>query len=413
MKRNISKALAILMTLALIMTLAAVSAFAYTAIPGGTTDANLFKKYLTVDADAQIPNASFEFAINAGTAVPGGSDNALEILAGPVVESNGEITAPTVAPATFQSGMRTTTGLPTDPDHDNPTTTDKKFAESGIVFDFTGVTFSAPGVYRYVVTEKATDFEGVTIDNGTRYLDVFVFPSESDPTVLEVTNYSLRDAATSFERVEDPDHPGEYLYQYVTDPGKKTDGFYNELETVDLQFSKKIEGNQADMTKRFAYTLELSDVNPGTYTLTFSGSNAADIIGDNTTVVPGTDGVYTIEIPATGDNARSYTGTFYLTNGDVVTVNKLNTGYNYKVTEEAEDYQPTEGVDNDGTDNDFLDPYQGTSITAPITKTGWTNTREGAIPTGVILTIAPFAIGLLLFGAVMMFMISRRRRATY
>ena len=405
MKRNISKALAILMTLALIMSLAAVSAFAYTAIPGGTTS-DLFKKYLTVDADAQIPNASFEFAINAGTAVPGGSDNALAILAGPVVESNGEITAPTVAPATFTSGMTTTPGDATD-----ETDTTKKFATSNIVFDFSGVTFSAPGVYRYVVTEKATDFEGVTIDNGTRYLDVFVQPTAADSSVLEVATYSLRDAATSFERVEDPDHPGEYLYQYVTDPGKKTDGFYNELETVDLQFSKKIEGNQADMTKRFAYTLELSDVNPGTYTLTFTG-DAAAIIGDNESVT-GDNGVYTIVIPAEGDNARSYTGTFYLTNGDVVTVNKLNTGYNYSVTENEEDYQKTANVDNDGDDNDFTDPYTGTGITAPLTKVGWTNTREGAIPTGVILTIAPFMIGLLLFGAVMMFMISRRRRATY
>jgi hypothetical protein len=411
MKRNISKALAILMTLALIMTLAAVTAFAYTPINGGSTS-DLFKKYLTVDADAQIPNASFEFAINAGTAVPGGDGNALEILAGPVVESNGEITAPTVAPATFTSGMRTTTGLPTDPDHDSPTTTDKKFAESGIAFNFTGVTFSAPGVYRYEVTEKATDFEGVTIDNGTRYLDVFVFPSESDPDVLEITTYSLRDAATSFERVEDPAGSGNYKYQYVTNPTKKTDGFYNELETVDLQFSKKIEGNQADMTKRFAYTLELSDVNPGTYTLTFSG-DATAIIGDNESVVPGDNSDYTIVVPADGDNARSYTGTFYLTNGDVVTVNELNTGYNYTVTEDEEDYQKTANVDNDGDDNDFTDNYTGTGITAPLTKVGWTNTREGAIPTGVILTIAPFMIGLLLFGAVMMFMISRRRRATY
>ena len=412
MKRTI-KALAVLLTLALVISVAAMSAFAYDPIYGGTTQAGLFKKYLTVDAEAQIPNASFSFSIDAGDPVPGSGDNALEIKAGPVVETNGEITAPTVAPATFTSGMDTTTGLPTDADHTNPSTTDKKFATSDIIFNFTGVQFDAPGVYRYVVTEQATDFEGVTIDSGTRYLDVFVQPSDADPSVLEVKTYSLRNTATNFQRVEDPAGSGEYKYKYVTDPDVKTDAFYNELDTVDLQFSKKIEGNQADMTKRFTYTLTLSDVNPGTYTLSFSGSNAADIIGDNDTVVPGANSVYTIVVPATGDNARSYTGNFYLTNGDVVTVKELNKGYNYTVEENAEDYDPSVGIDNEGTDNDFNAPYTDQNVTAELTKTGYTNTREGIIPTGVIITVAPFMIGLLLFGAVMLFMISRRRRATY
>lgn len=420
MKRTLCKVLATLVALALVMSFAAITAFAaYTPIDGGTTtDPNdptesLFKKHLIVDSDANIPNVNFTFSIDAGTAVAGGNGNALEILAGPVVkDAENNITAPTIAPATFTDDMTDITdGLPTDADPTNPTA-GKKYATSDIVIDLTGVTFSVPGVYRYVITEEDNTFNGITNDSvSVRYLDVFVFPSETDPTVLEVQNYSLRTAATNFTRVEvtDPDTGDvSYEYQYTTDPGNKSDSYTNTLETVDLEFAKKIEGNQADMTKRFDFTLALSDVNPGVYVLDFVGT-AADIVGENNSAVTVDNGSYTITVGADG----TYTGTFHLTNGDVVKVLDLNKEYNYTVTEAEQDYQKTNGVDNDGTENDYTDSYTGTGITAPITKTGYTNTREGAIPTGVILTVAPFAIGLLLFGAIMLYMVSRRRRAEY
>ena len=43
----------------------------------------------------------------------------------------------------------------------------------------------------------------------------------------------------------------------------------------------------------------------------------------------------------------------------------------------------------------------------------FTNTRNGIIPTGVIMTVAPFAIGICLFGAVIIFIICRRKRNRY
>ncbi|MBR0509356.1 MAG: hypothetical protein IJJ85_04500 [Clostridia bacterium] len=402
MRRNICKALAILMAFALVMSLAAVSALAYDTINGGQTS---FSKYLVADDDAQIPDVHFDFTIEAGTPVAGGDGNALEILAGPVVidETTNEVTAPTIAPAQFSSGMPTTDGLPTD--EEGSVTDGKVYAESNIAIDLTGVTFTVPGVYRYVITEQPNEFNGITNDStAVRYLDVFVFPSESNPDVLEVQNYALRTAATSFERVYDSE-AGIYKYQYVTNPGKKSDHYTNELETVDLEFSKKITGNQADMTKKFRFQLDLDNVNPGDYTLEITGT---DVIRDDSNVTAD-NGVYTIHVDASG----SYTGYFYLTNAEKVKVVSLNKGYSYEVQEEAQDYTPTEGIDNDGTENDYTDPYTGTGITSPIVKTGYTNTREGAIPTGVIITIAPFAIGLLLFGAIMLYMVSRRRRATY
>ena len=389
MKRNVSKILAIVMTLALVMSFAAVSAAAvdYTATDGGETS---FQKNLVVDSTAQIPNVEFEFTIAAGTPVAGGADNALEIKAGPVTAS-----APTITTAAFTSGMATTAGTPAD-----DTDTTKKFAVANVGIDLTGITFTAPGVYRYVITEQANTLSGVTNDaNAVRYLDLFVFPSESDPTELEVTTYSLRDTATNFERVPDENNPGQYKYQYVTNPTVKTSGYTNELETVDLEFTKAITGNQADKNKQFKFTLNVTDANPGVYTVEVS----RDAVVKEDSNVTANEGVYTITVGADG----TCTAYFYLADGDTVKVNDLPKGYSYSVTEDAEDYQSTAAnVPN------YTDPYTGSDVQDDA-ATSYTNDRTGIIPTGVIIMIAPFVIGLLVFGAIILYMSSKRRRAAY
>ena len=389
MKRNISKVLAIVLTLALVMSFAAVSASAvtYTETDGGETE---FTKYLVVDSDSQIPDAEFEFTITSGTAVPGGADNALEIFAGPDADQI------VIDSAVFHLGDTATAGTP-----DDETDTTKQYASVPVGIDLSGVTFTAPGVYRYVLTENATDpLTGFTYDTGVRYLDVFVFPSESDPTVLEVTTHSLRNAATSFERVLDQE-TGEYKYQYVTNPDVKTDSFTNSYEDVDLEFSKSITGNQADKNKKFDFTLELTDVNPGSYELEITGDNVVDANSTNVTV---DSGVYTLTV---GDSG-SVTEVFHLTNSDVVKVLGLPVGYGYTLTEDAEEYESTDGI----ADTAYTDPTSGLDVDEDI-ATGFTNDRTGIIPTGVIIMIAPFAIGLLLFGAVILYMTSKRRRAAY
>lgn len=389
MKRNVSKILAIVMTLALVMSFAAVSAAAvdYTATDGGETS---FQKNLVVDSTAQIPNVEFEFTIEAGTPVAGGADNALEIKAGPVTAS-----APTITTAAFTSGMATTAGTPAD-----DTDTTKKFAVANVEIDLTGVTFTAPGVYRYVITEQANTLSGVTNDaNAVRYLDLFVFPNEDHPEELEVTTYSLRDTATNFERVQDQDNPGQFKYQYVTNPTVKTSGYTNELETVDLEFTKAITGNQADKNKQFKFTLDVTDANPGVYTVEVS----RDAVVKEDSNVTANEGVYTITVGADG----TCTAYFYLADGDTVKVNDLPKGYSYSVTEDAEDYESTAA-----NVPSYTDPYTGSDVQADA-ATSYTNDRTGIIPTGVIIMIAPFVIGLLVFGAIILYMSSKRRRAAY
>ena len=69
----------------------------------------------------------------------------------------------------------------------------------------------------------------------------------------------------------------------------------------------------------------------------------------------------------------------------------------YKVTENAEDYKstPADAIDNTEGRGDAT---SGTVASQNI-RTGYLNTRDGVIPTGVIMTVAPFAAVTLLGGA--------------
>ncbi len=391
MKRA-SKVLAILMAFALVMGFAAMSASAvnYTPINGGTTSIN---KTFAVPADANVPDVDFTYDIAPGEQVPF-SQSELEIQPGPQ--------GATIGIAEFDGSSSTVAD-----ENDNT----KKIAVDAVEIDLTHCTFNAPGIYRYVITEQPSGLKGVTDDpNRVRFLDVFVIEEDNDndpetAPVLKVDTYSLRKVEDSnpdrnnFQKVEDPVGSGNYKYQYKVAPTEKSDGYRNELETVDLEFKKAIEGNQADKNKQFKFTLAITDANPGVYNVQVS---RADVIKQDSNVTAN-EGVYTITVGSEG----TCTAYFYLADGDTVKVLDLPKGYGYTVTEEYEDYEQS-SADVDG----YEDPTSGSNVDAD-KKTSYTNTREGIIPTGVIITIAPFMIGLLLFGAVMMFMISRRRRAAY
>ncbi len=384
MKRA-SKVLAILMAFALVMGFAAMSASAESQV---TTT---FNKKLGVPSNAQVPNVEFVFTLTPGTAVQGDEDT---------ISVNAGIGSPTVEHAVFSNGMTTVAGDATKGEDAN-----KVYATDQVTMDFSGITFPGPGIYRYILTEQpTTDYYGsITNDtNSTRIVDVLVAKNGDN---LEITGYAMRNPSDNVD--DDPFYPavniGDDPYNYADqDPSVKTVEFKNEYETVDLEFSKKITGNQADTTKKFTFTLAIEDAIPGDYEIQVV--NGDDVIVDGS-------GVTNNKITVASDG--TYTGTFALTDGDVVKVIGLNKGYQYTLTENAEDYTSADGVDNDGTDNDFTDATASTAGVTTNVKTGFTNTREGIIPTGVIVTVAPFMIGLLLFGAVMMFMISRRRRAAY
>ena len=364
MKRFFSTTLALFMVIALIMSFAAIptsAATSYTPIGGTTT----FTKNLVVEADANIPDLTFTYTIVRGTPVPATSST-IEILA--TAEAGA-----TVSNAVFGNAdtASATAGTPSD-----STDTAHKYASKTVTVTFPNSAFTKPGVYRYVINEVDGQKPGVTYDTTARYLDVFVVADEHD--VLSIQSCNLRTAATNIGLDG----------HYVTDPGVKSSGYINTVTQHDFSFSKAITGNQGDKNKRFTFTLSISNAIPGTYPI-----ECVDVSGNPTTITIGTDG--------------TYTGTYDLTDGSSLKVKSLNNGAVCTVSEDAQDYAPSHTVDGGST--------VGTANSGTITLDGdhtvaFTNNRNGIVPTGVLMTVAPFAIGLLLFGAIAFFLISKKRR---
>ena len=372
MKRRFTTALVMLLAFALLIGTTAITASAestYEPIGGSTT----LVKNLVVDDDANIPNITFSYTIRRGTPQDA-TATTIEILESPL--GGGSIDTAVFSNADTES---TINGLPSDANPSNPTA-GKKYAQKSVSIDFPVGTFTKPGVYRFVINETNSNLPGVTYDsNPTRYLDVFVVANDNNE--LSVNGYVLRDAAT------DIGTNGEY----VEDPDVKSSGYTNSLTQYDFDFSKTISGNQGDKNKRFSFTLTITGANPGTYPI------IANNVTDNpTSITVGTSG--------------TATGEYSLTNGSTVKVVGLNAGAVCTVTENPDDYTATHkldtGEENSGADSGAVTLNSDHSV-------AFTNTRNGIIPTGIIMTIAPFAIGICVFGAVFIFIICRKKRRSY
>ena len=372
MKRKITTLMVMLLAFALLISTAPITASAetiYTPIGGSAT----FIKNLVVDSDANIPDVTFSYNIRRGTPVAA-TDTTIEIL---VSETGGG----TLGTASYSNAdtANAIPGIPTDEDRTNPTE-GKKYVQKTVSVSLPDTSFKKPGVYRYEITEVNDNLPGVTYDpKPIRYLDVFVVADEHDE--LHVQNYVFRKSATNIDLQGD----------YVETPDEKGSGYTNFLTQYDFEFSKTISGNQADKNKRFTFTLNISGANPGVYPV-----EAHDVTGNPTSITVGANG--------------EVTGNYSLTNGSTVKVIGLNAGAVCTVSEDADDYTPMHSLDS------TTAVTGASSGNIPLDKdhsVAFINTRNGVIPAGVIMTIAPFAIGICVFGAIIIFIICRRKRRNY
>ena len=392
MKRKLSTALVMLLAFVLLLGTTAITASAettYTPVKGTYTQ---FNKYLVVDEDTNIPAISFDFTVAPGTAVEATSTTPA-ILAG--------VGTPTIATVTFTNGQETST---TQPESGLTLASGKKFAVQTATVDFSGVTFTEPGVYRYVITEQVTagakavtyDTQATTPGSKVRYLDVYVADVNN---ALTVRSYVMHETTTV---VANNDADGK--------ADDKSSSYVNEISTKDLEFGKEVTGNQGSKDKYFEFQLVISNAQANTtYSIDLTSAEASPTATDATSYSSMTN-------PAsfTTNGNGDATITFYLKDGQYIKIPGLPDGYGYTLTETAEDYasSATISADNGKDGVAYSDDVTGTNVSTDI-KTGFTNDRTGIIPTGVIMTIAPFAIGICVFGAVFIFIICRKKRRSY
>ena len=392
-----------------------------------------FNKYLVVDKNTTVPNVEFNFSIApAGIQTAHLTDTKVELYNGltgvTFTDSKGTFTtASTTTPggtaASFTGNTGTATTIKITDD------TSKKYATDAVTLDFSNVVFTEPGVYRYTVSETVPTTGGAytALTATQRTLDVYVQDDEGDSDKLKVMGYVLYDkvitGAPTNVTTADPGvgyNTSEVAESDAT--GKKSSGFVNSYETHNLTFGKEVTGNQGSKDKYFKYTVTISNATVGDKYLvnvngnvdnTLPGNADASVIANPATTVSGNN-VNEITVGTNGSVATD----FYLHDGQYITICGLGKGVSYEVAEANEDYTKTEKIVQnistlnwDGTEGyDALnDAVAGTIASADI-HTGYTNTKEGTIPTGIILSVAaPAVVGLGVAGLIVTLNVKRRR----
>jgi len=100
--------------------------------------------------------------------------------------------------------------------------------------------FSAPGIYRYQLTETVgTDTSATGAAGETRYIDVYI---ENDTTGLKVAGVVMHDGATAEGK-----------------PSNKATFGNETFETVNITLQKTVSGNMADKNNQFPFSATTSD----------------------------------------------------------------------------------------------------------------------------------------------------------
>lgn len=326
-----------------------------------------FNKYLVMDANANVPNVTFKFMITAGAAVQ--ADNGYPaIYAG--------IGTPVVGSATFGPNDITSQGKPGD-----GSVTDYKYATQEVTVDFSRVSFTAPGIYRYIITEAASSQDGITNDSTeNRTLDVHVSYAPDSNDQLVVSGYTL--------------YPGTKTDAAPALEEDKDDGFTNTYTTNDLTLSKTVSGNQGDRDKEFMFTVNITNAVKGTKYTVLVPESTPDILA--------------------ADEYGNVSKEYSLKHGQSITIQGLTAGTNYTITENSyatDGYTTSYKIDEDGSVTASTTTGKQTMGTSDHTV-AFTNAKEGTVPTGILLETAPYiGLGVAVIAGLALLFATRRRRA--
>lgn len=380
----------------------------------GGTKTTTFDKYLVMNDHAEVPNASFTYAVTAGTAkaydVAG---KKFAVLAGVDADkvTMAGVDSATANTITYKQGDETLKDANAlVKDYNNSY---EKYAKKTATLDFSACRFTEPGIYRYIVTESGTN-QAVTNDaDATRVVDVYVNDDshEAESASVDSSRYGYKlkivgyvlhsnaDDAPDVSLGENHGSAGSYV-------ATKSQGFTNSYDTSDILIEKHVSGNQASRDKYFEFTVKITDAVPGTvYDVDLScadvttKTNAATITANEGKTNPAT---------LTVGKDGTVTQKFYLAHNQSIEILGVAKDSKYEVTENAEDYKSTPA---DAIETGYRGEATSGTVASENIRTGYLNTREGVIPTGVIMTVAPFAAVTLLGGAGAVTMVMKKKKS--
>ena len=204
-------------------------------------------KQITKESNIYAPKTTFKFTVAPGTAVPAG-ENQEAIYAGP---ANG---------VTLDKDVIASVPADSDIGNEKITVGTTKLNVNESVF--TKGEDAKPGIFRYVVSEAATDkdgnaYEGVAYTTEQKYFDVYV--TSDDDGNLEVSSYLFADK-------NNPESKGEGVF---------TNDYSSQHDTLkDLTVKKEVTGNQGNRNKDFKFTIKVDGAAGEQYYVTFSDGKA-------------------------------------------------------------------------------------------------------------------------------------------
>lgn len=377
-------------------------AMAITLLPGTMKTVNaaaVSKTEATVDvilykrAKVYAPNTTFDFTVTNLTADEAKVTNKGDDLTPPFKDALKEgIKA--VNDVTITGGV-TAANITFSPTDDANKLNDTSITKT-LKFTLDPSKFTAVGTYRYKVEQTKGAYEGITYDeDNVKYLDVTVAVDETNGKSYiesaQLISYKSGESKKSgffvnTYGVKNPVTPG-------TEPDP--DGKVN-----DLVISKKVTGNFGDRTEKFAFTITISGAKDENYYLEKLTGDPG--ISKQTIISKGE----TVTIKLSNDESVKIYG---LTEGDTYTIKELEaTDYNttFKTTVTGSDKAAV-----DGTGKDVKDGKIDAGNKLQTQEVAFTNDRTKT-PTGFALSYGPYALMVVLAGAVA-FVLFRKRRAEY
>ena len=270
------------------------------------------------------------------------------------------------------------------------TPVDDKENTVGVTANFSGVTFTEAGIYRYAIKEElgasnvAADIEIDTANNhaGTFFLDVYV---EKNATGFSPFAYVLTSTAEAPELSQAGDDSRTAAYK------TKIDSITNEYTTYDLTVSKEIRGAMA--ANEFAFTINLTNIPEDAYIARDDSEPAAGAATGNSYSVNLGDGDSTVIYGLPSTAAYSVQEA----------VSKIE-GYSVVVEDDNANAGEYNWIDEDNFGNSAA-----TTIGQKDTNVDFTNTLMTISPTGVVMRFAPYM--LILGAGFALVIVSRRRKA--
>lgn len=308
-----------------------------------------FKKVLEMDKaqGASVPNVTYTYTIAAGTGI-GATANSPEVKAG--------VGTPTISSVTYAKG---------------DTITQNKVTKN-VTITFPAGTFTAPGIYRYIITESENTNEDITDDKygNTRYMDVYVVNDSDGGYKIDATVFTETAVTPTFDKdTKQPTYGGKN--EEITDA----------YTTYELSLDKVVEGNMGNKNQLFDFSINFHG--PANTSFTF-GKQQVDLDenGNGSADLKMADGTAIAEIKGIPSNVT------------------------YTVTENissSEGYDTTFAVKRGTGDSQSIAKDTAASTSEKVTATTQTmtkadnavvvtNTKKTVSPTGIALSVTPYAL---------------------